>query len=176
MFTKQITIVALLMLANVANAASPTHADIETDAPASVQVSYRTKDIGGVEVFYREAGPQDAPVVVLLHGFPTSSHMFRNLIPQLADQYHVLAPDYPGYGNSAMPSVAEFEYTFDNMASVVDQLLQELAVQRYSLYLMDYGAPVGFRLAVKHPARVQSLIIQNGNAYEEGLGEFWQPL
>ncbi|MCL4112076.1 UNVERIFIED_CONTAM: hypothetical protein GTU68_015710 [Idotea baltica] len=102
--------------------------------------------------------------------------MFRNLIPKLASKYHVIAPDYPGYGNSAMPSVDEFEYTFDNMASVMDTLLQELRVQKYSLYLMDYGAPVGFRLATRHPERVESLIIQNGNAYDEGLREFWKPL
>jgi pimeloyl-ACP methyl ester carboxylesterase len=129
-----------------------------------------------VNVFYREAGPKDAPAIVLLHGFPTSSHMFRNLIPELSDRYHVIAPDYPGYGNSAMPSVNEFEYTFDNMTNVVDELLQQLRVDKYSLYLMDYGAPVGFRLATRHPERVESLIIQNGNAYDEGLLDFWKPL
>jgi pimeloyl-ACP methyl ester carboxylesterase len=102
--------------------------------------------------------------------------MFRNLIPKLADRYHVIAPDYPGYGNSEMPSIDEFEYTFDNMANVVDTLLQELRVRKYSLYLMDYGAPVGFRVATRHPERIESLIIQNGNAYDEGLREFWKPL
>ena len=153
-----------------------THTLTPVTAADKAQVTYHTKKVHGVEVFYREAGPKDAPAIVLLHGFPTSSHMFRDLIPKLADKYHVIAPDYPGYGNSAMPSIDEFEYTFDNMANVVDTLLQELRVQKYSLYLMDYGAPVGFRLATRHPERVESLIIQNGNAYDEGLREFWKPL
>ena len=139
-------------------------------------VKYKTEKIDGLDIFYREAGPADAPTVLLLHGFPTSSHMFRNLIPKLADKYHVIAPDYPGYGNSSMPSVDEFDYTFDNMADIVDKLVQKIGVSNYSLYLMDYGAPVGFRLATKHPERVDSLIIQNGNAYNEGLREFWKPL
>ncbi len=139
-------------------------------------VYHRTTKIEGLDVFYREAGAKDAPTVLLLHGFPTSSHMFRNLIPQLADRYHVVAPDYPGYGNSSMPSTAEFDYTFDNLASVVEKLTEKLGIERYSLYLMDYGAPVGFRLAVRHPERVASLIVQNGNAYAEGLREFWDPL
>jgi pimeloyl-ACP methyl ester carboxylesterase len=139
-------------------------------------VLYKTAKIDGLDIFYREAGPKDAPTVLLLHGFPTSSHMFRNLIPKLADRYHVIAPDYPGYGNSSMPSVGEFQYTFDNMARLVDKLVQQVGVTKYSIYMMDYGAPVGFRLAVKHPERVESLIIQNGNAYDEGLREFWKPL
>lgn len=136
---------------------------------------YKTAKVKGVDVFYREAGPKNAPTLLLLHGFPTSSHMFRNLMPALADKYHIIAPDYPGYGNSAMPSVSEFDYTFDNLADVIDTLVQLLGVERYSLYLQDYGAPVGFRIAARHPERVQSLIIQNGNAYEEGLREFWNP-
>lgn len=139
-------------------------------------VKYKTEKIDGLDIFYREAGPKDAPTVLLLHGFPTSSHMFRNLIPELADTYHVVAPDYPGYGNSSMPSADEFEYTFDNFAVIVDKLVQKIGVDKYSIYLMDYGAPVGFRLAVKHPERVESLVIQNGNAYDEGLREFWTPL
>lgn len=139
-------------------------------------MTYHTKKISGVDIFYREAGPENAPAIVLLHGFPTSSHMFRDLIPKLADKYRVIAPDYPGFGNSGMPSVDEFEYTFENMASVVDKLLQEIGVPKYSLYLMDYGAPVGFRLATRHPERIESLIIQNGNAYDEGPREFWKPL
>ena len=139
-------------------------------------VAYKTELIDGLEIFYREAGPKDAPTILLLHGFPTSSHMFRNLIPELSDKYHVIAPDYPGYGNSSMPSVEEFDYTFDNVATVVDKLLEKIGTETYSLYLMDYGAPVGFRLATRHPERVESLIIQNGNAYEEGLRDFWKPL
>ena len=140
------------------------------------QIAYKTTTIEGLDIFYREAGPTDAPTVLLLHGFPTSSHMFRNLIPALADRYHVIAPDYPGYGNSSMPSVEEFDYTFDHMANIIEQLTEQLGIERYSIYLMDYGAPVGFRLAVRHPERVESLIVQNGNAYDEGLRDFWDPL
>jgi pimeloyl-ACP methyl ester carboxylesterase len=145
-------------------------------AESSHQVYHRTVEIEGQTVFYREAGPKDAPTLLLLHGFPTSSHMFRNLIPALADTYHVVAPDYPGYGQSSMPSVDEFEYTFDHMAEIVDKFTTTVGLDRYSLYLMDYGAPVGFRLATKHPERIDALIIQNGNAYDEGLKDFWKPL
>lgn len=137
---------------------------------------HKTVKVNGLDIFYREAGPANAPTIVLLHGFPTSSHMFRNLIPALADRYHVIAPDYPGYGQSAMPLVGDFKYTFDNLADVIEGFLGKVGVQRYSLYLMDYGAPVGFRIAVRHPERVQSLIIQNGNAYDEGLRDFWKPI
>jgi len=140
------------------------------------RVTYNTVKVDGVEVFYREAGPRDAPVLLLLHGFPTSSHMFRNLIPQLADKYHVIAPDYPGFGQSGMPDRSKFTYTFDNYAQVVDKLIRQLGVNRYALYAMDYGAPVGFRLASKNPERVTALIVQNGNAYTEGLEQFWDPI
>lgn len=140
------------------------------------RVAFRTVNIDGLNIFYREAGPKDAPTILLLHGFPTSSHMFRKLIPQLADRYHVIAPDYPGYGNSSMPNLDEFDYTFANLADVVEKFTEEVGLKKYSLYLMDYGAPIGFRLAVKHPGRVQALVIQNGNAYEEGLREFWGPI
>ena len=129
-----------------------------------------------LEIFYREAGPPDSPTILLLHGFPTSSHMFRNLIPVLADRFHLVAPDYPGFGNSKQPSMDEFDYSFDRLSEVVEKLTEQLGLDRYSIYLMDYGAPVGFRLAAKHPERVQALIIQNGNAYEEGLREFWDPI
>jgi pimeloyl-ACP methyl ester carboxylesterase len=141
-----------------------------------LDVRYHTAVIDGQEIFYREAGPLDAPTVLLLHGFPTSSHMFRNLIPALSDRYHVVAPDYPGFGNSAMPSVDDFEYTFDHLTDIVEELTERLGVTKYSIYLMDYGAPVGYRLALRHPDRVQTLIIQNGNAYDEGLREFWDPI
>lgn len=137
---------------------------------------HRTVEIDGLEIFYREAGDPKTPTVLLLHGFPTSSHMFRNLIPRLSDRFHLVAPDYPGFGASSMPSPEEFEYTFDNLAEVIEKLVAKLGLERYSLYLMDYGAPVGYRLAAKHPERVQSLIIQNGNAYDEGLREFWRPI
>ena len=142
----------------------------------SNQVHYKTIDIDGVEIFYREAGSPDAPSLLLLHGFPTSSHMFRNLIEDLKEDYHLVAPDYPGFGNSEQPSMDEFDYTFDNLAKVVEQFTEALELDSYSLYLMDYGAPVGFRLAVAHPERVDSLIIQNGNAYDEGLLAFWDPI
>ena len=137
---------------------------------------YRTATIDGTSVFYREAGPAAGPVVLLLHGFPTSSHMFRNLIPALADHYHVIAPDYPGFGQSAMPDHKAFAYTFANYADLMDGLLGQLGLMQYAMYVMDYGAPVGYRLALKHPERVTALIVQNGNAYEEGLREFWDPI
>lgn len=142
----------------------------------SSQTQYKTIDVDEVEIFYREAGPKDAPVIVLLHGFPTSSHMYRNLIPDLAKNYRVIAPDYPGFGNSSMPSLDEFEYSFDNLATITDKFLEKVGAEKYTLYVMDYGAPIGFRIAAKHPERVQGLIVQNGNAYEEGLREFWQPI
>ena len=140
------------------------------------QVMHRTVEIDGLDIFYREAGPKDAPTILLLHGFPTSSRMFRNLIPALAERFHVVAPDYPGYGSSSMPALDEFEYSFDNLAKVVETFTERVGLDRYSIYLMDYGAPVGFRLAVKHPERVDALIVQNGNAYEEGLRDFWKPI
>ncbi len=140
-------------------------------------VAHRSVKIDGLDIFYREAGPQDAPTALLLHGFPTSSHMFRNLIPALADQYHVIAPDYPGFGQSSAPPVDQFAYTFDKLADVVEKFTEEVGLKSYTLYVQDYGAPVGYRLAVKHPERVTGLVVQNGNAYEEGLdNDFWKPL
>jgi pimeloyl-ACP methyl ester carboxylesterase len=143
---------------------------------SSSQTLHKTVKIDGLDIFYREAGPKDAPTILLLHGFPTSSHMFRNLIPALADKYHVVAPDYPGYGFSSMPTVEQFDYTFDNLASMMEKFIQKLGLESYTLYLQDYGAPVGFRIAANNPEKVEALIIQNGNAYEEGLREFWVPL
>ena len=155
--------------------APSAHADGHSEAEARTR--YRTVEIAGQEVFYREAGPKDAPTVLLLHGFPTSSHMFRDLIPRLSDRYHVVAPDYPGYGYSSAPSVEEFDYTFDNLADIVEEFTEKLGLKSYSLYLMDYGAPVGFRLATRHPERVDTLLIQNGNAYDEGIdNDFWKPI
>ena len=149
----------------------------ETNTTTNSETTYQNLNVDGVNVFYREAGPKDAPTIVLLHGFPTSSHMFRNLIPRLAEHYHVIAPDYPGYGNSDAPSHDEFEYTFDNLANIVDKLLESKQVDRYALYLMDYGAPIGFRIAAKHPERISGLVIQNGNAYDEGIdNDFWKPI
>jgi hypothetical protein len=140
---------------------------------AELTVDEKTIEIDGLTVSYKEGGSQDSPTILLLHGFPTSSHMFRNLIPALEDEFHLVAPDYIGYGKSSMPSVDEFEYTFDNQADIVDKLTEELGISKYSIYVMDYGAPVGFRLFDEHPERIQAIIVQNGNAYEEGLEEFW---
>jgi pimeloyl-ACP methyl ester carboxylesterase len=129
-----------------------------------------------MDIFYRDAGPQNAPVILLLHGFPTSSNMFRNLIPRLAGSFRVVAPDYPGFGQSSMPDHTQFAYTFENYANIVGRLVEELGLKKYSVYVMDYGAPVGYRLALQRPERVQALIVQNGNAYDEGLREFWDPI
>jgi pimeloyl-ACP methyl ester carboxylesterase len=140
-------------------------------------VAHRTVQIDGLDIFYREAGPKEAPTVLLLHGFPTSSHMFRHLIPALADAFHLVAPDYPGFGYSAAPTVDQFAYTFDHLADVIERFTERLGLTRYTLYVQDYGAPVGYRQAVRHPERVTGLVVQNANAYEEGLdNDFWQPL
>jgi pimeloyl-ACP methyl ester carboxylesterase len=140
------------------------------------QTQHKTIEIEGLDIYYRQAGPEHASAILLLHGFPTSSHMFRNLIPALSDKFHLVAPDYPGFGNSSMPNVNEFDYTFDHLAEIIDAFTDKLGLAKYSLYVMDYGAPVGFRLAAKHPERVESLVIQNGNAYDEGLLDFWKPI
>ena len=129
--------------------------------------------VNGVNLFYREAGPKDAPVILLLHGYPTSSHMFRRMMEELSDQFRLIAPDYPGYGQSDQPPRANFDYTFDNYALLIERLLEKLDIPAYSIYLMDYGAPVGWRIASAYPDRVETLIVQNGCAYEEGLETFW---
>jgi len=153
----------------------------KADAPSGIAspdavTHYRSMKVDGLNLFYREAGPADAPVVVLLHGFPTSSHMFRNLIPILAQRYHVIAPDYPGFGQSDAPDRGTFKYTFAHYSDLLDSLLSRLGANRYALYVQDYGAPVGYRLALRHPERISALIVQNGNAYEEGLSDFWKPI
>jgi pimeloyl-ACP methyl ester carboxylesterase len=143
----------------------------------STKVIHKTVRVGDLDIFYREAGPNDAPAILLLHGFPTSSQMFRNLIPLLADGYRVVAPDYPGFGHSSMPSRDQFRYTFDSLAEVIDEFTEKGGLIRYALYVQDYGAPVGYRLAAKHPERVTAIVVQNGNAYEEGLDNpFWEPI
>lgn len=141
-----------------------------------MKTTFNTANINGVEIFYREAGDKNNPTLVLLHGYPTSSHMYRNLIRDLSDQYHLIAPDYPGFGRSQQPPMAGFEYSFENFARIVTTLLEQLNIQKFSLYLMDYGAPIGFRIASAHPDKISSLIIQNGCAYEEGLETFWDPI
>ena len=138
-------------------------------------VLYRTQTVGDVEVFYREAGPPDAPVILLLHGFPTAGHVFRDLIPRLADRYRLIAPDLPGFGNTKAPPRGPFAYTFDNLARVIGGFVEVLGLTRYALYLFDYGAPTGLRLAVAHPERVSAIISQNGNAYVDGFGKTWGP-
>jgi pimeloyl-ACP methyl ester carboxylesterase len=139
-------------------------------------IAYRTVDVDGLPVFYREAGPPDAPALVLLHGFPSASHMFRELMPLLADNYHLVAPDLPGFGRSAMPAREDFDYTFENLAGVISRLTEVLGLDRFALYVFDYGAPVGFRIAARHPERITAIISQNGNAYEEGLSDGWNPI
>ncbi len=139
-------------------------------------MKYHRVNIDGRGIFYREAGNADAPALLLLHGFPTSSHMFRDLMPGLADRYHLVAPDLPGFGFSDAPARAEFKYTFDNLARVIEVFAGKIGLQRYALYVFDYGAPVGFRLALAHPERVTAIISQNGNAYEEGLSQGWNPI
>ena len=137
---------------------------------------YQTIQVDGVNIFYREAGSATSPTVLLLHGFPTSSHMFRNLIPKLADNYHVVAPDLPGFGFSDSPPRNKFEYTFENLARVIGAFTEKLGLKRFAIYIFDYGAPVGLRLALMHPERISAIVSQNGNAYEEGLSEGWNPI
>ena len=139
-------------------------------------ITYNTVNVQGIPIFYREAGPKDAPVLLLLHGFPTSSHMFRNLIPLLADRFRVVAPDYPGFGNSGQPTVDQFPYTFDAIAAVMEGFLDAVGLETFFIYVQDYGAPVGFRLALQNAGRFKGIISQNGNAYEEGLSSAWDPI
>jgi pimeloyl-ACP methyl ester carboxylesterase len=141
-----------------------------TDSPVRER-HFRAAKVDGLEIFYREAGPKDAPTVLLLHGFPTSSHMFRDLIPLLDDRYHVIAPDYPGFGYSSTPTTSEFDYTFDHLAEVIQRFTDIVGLDRYAIYAQDFGGPVGFRLAAARPERVSALIIQNANAYTEGVSE-----
>lgn len=182
MTSQKIIFVAVSLFIAVAMAvgmARPVIAE-QPSAPATVgiiQVLYKTAKIGDLDIFYREAGLKDAPPVLLLHGFPTSSQMFRNLISILAGKYHVIAPDYPGYGESSMPLYAQFAYTFDNLAKVVEEFTEKVGVSKYAICVQDYGAPVGYRLAVKHPDRITAIVVQNGNAYDEGLdNDFWKPI
>jgi len=140
------------------------------------KVSFRKADVNGFNIFYREAGSKDAPAILLLHGFPSASHMFRDLIPLLADRFHLVAPDLPGFGQSDMPDRGKFTYTFDNVARVIDRFTEVLRLDHFAIYVFDYGAPTGFRLASWHPERVTAIISQNGNAYAEGLSDGWKPI
>ena len=139
-------------------------------------IKYRTEDVDGFKIFYREAGPSKGPKLLLLHGFPSSSHMFRDLIPLLADRFHIVAPDLPGFGQSDMPPRTQFKYTFDNIARVIDRFTEVVEFNRFAVYVFDYGAPTGFRIATRHPDRITAIISQNGNAYEEGLSDGWNPI
>ena len=181
-FTVNYAAISMLVMVGALSAAIPPTTIAEADAQAravqadSAVTRYRTAKVDGIDIFYREAGAADAPAVVLLHGFPTSSHMFRNLISLLAHRYRVIAPDYPAFGHSGTPDRREFTYSFARFAELMDGLLNQLDVARYALYVQDYGAPVGYRLALRHPERVTALIVQNGNVYEEGLKQFWNPI
>ena len=139
-------------------------------------ITYRRADVGGFNVFYREAGPVGAPKLLLLHGFPSAGHMFRDLIPKLADRFDIVAPDLPGFGQSDLPDRSQFAYTFENIANVISRFTEQIGFDRFAVYVFDYGAPTGFRLALAHPERITAIISQNGNAYEEGLSDGWNPI
>ena len=165
-------------VAAVDKIAPGSEADCTTQAVATdaIRIHYRTVKVGDVQIFYREAGPKDGPKVLLLHGWGASSFMFRNLIPFLATKYHVIAPDLPGFGLTEAPAHDKFAYSFDHLAEVMDRFTDEVKFDRYAIYVFDYGAPTGYRLAVKHPDRVTAIISQNGNAYEQGLSKGWEPI
>ena len=166
----------MLMSVSAPVLAQPAKAQMTMNERQDNTVYYRMMEIDGVDIAYREAGDPAKPTVLLLHGFPTSSQMFRNLMPELAKDYHVLAPDYPGYGASEMPARDQFDYSFASFADVVDEFLAKKNVSQFAVYLMDYGAPIGYRVFAKQPERVTAFIVQNGNAYDEGLKEFWDPM
>lgn len=176
---KPILLTGLITLVLSLPYATATSAEETSTSPATLidagntAVRYNTVTVDGQDIFYREAGSADAPTLLLLHGFPTSSQQYRDLIPELADSYHVIAPDYPGFGRSSMPDSSEFEYSFAKYAELMDGFTDALELTSYSMYVMDYGAPIGFRLALNEPDAIEAMIIQNGNAYEEGLLEFW---
>jgi pimeloyl-ACP methyl ester carboxylesterase len=164
-------------LALIATAARQSFAGDAASAMDASAIRYKTVNIDGVDIFYREAGSADAPAVLLLHGFPTSSFMFRNLIPKLAPHYHVIAPDYPGFGQSSCPDHEKFHYTFDHLANIVDQFTVALKLEKFALYVQDYGAPIGYRIASAHPDRITGIVVQNGNAYLQGLPDpYWKPI
>jgi pimeloyl-ACP methyl ester carboxylesterase len=141
-----------------------------------MNIKYRTLDVNGTKIFYRQAGSPSAPTLLLLHGFPSSSHMFRNLIPRLAGHFHLVAPDFPGFGQSDMPDRKKYAYTFANIADTVLKFIEQMGFKKFAIYIFDYGAPVGLRMALKVPERITAIVSQNGNAYEEGLSDGWNPI
>ena len=159
------------------SASTPLNADPRAVTPDTTKITrYRTIDVDGLKLFYREAGASEAPALLLLHGFPTSSHMYRDLIPALADRYHVVAPDLPGFGFTEAPDRKRFKYSFEHLADVIERFTEAVGLSHYALYVFDYGAPIGFRLAIRHPERITAVISQNGNAYLQGLSEGWNPI
>lgn len=171
-----ISAIAVVTFAAGANAQSTQNPTSKTQTMETNQIHYRNIKANDLNIFYREAGPKDAPTILLLHGYPTSSHMFRNLIPALSTKYHVLAPDLPGFGFSDMPDHTQFKYTFDNLANTMQSFIDELGLKRFAIYIFDYGAPTGLRLALANPEKITGIISQNGNAYEEGLSSGWNPI
>lgn len=169
-----ITAIAILFVSLTTKAQANTDKTTVESNESTTAVRYKAVKIDNLDIFYREAGNPTKPAILLLHGFPTSSHMFRNLMPILAKEFYVVAPDYPGYGYSSMPKVTEYDYTFENLSQVMEKFANVVGINKYSLYVQDYGAPIGYRLAARNPEKVQALIIQNGNAYEEGLRDFWK--
>ena len=153
--------------------ASQNTVTVKTKYPAT-QIQYKTLEVNGIHIAYRESGDRKNPTIVLLHGFPSSSHQYRKVLNQLSDDFHLIAPDYPGFGNSDFPSADKYEYTFDNIAATINAFLESKNVNSYAMMIQDYGAPIGFRLATAHPERIRAIINQNGNAYEEGLGAAWK--
>jgi len=172
--TTAVLITSLYLAVNPASAQSNQKSKNQIMETPSIH--YRTIKANGLNLFYREAGSNNAPVILLLHGYPTSSHMFRNLIPILSGKYHVIAPDLPGFGYSDAPDHQQFQYTFDNLAKTMQAFIDELGLKRFALYVFDYGAPTGFRLALANPEKITGIISQNGNAYEEGLSKEWNPI
>ncbi|OKS88054.1 alpha/beta fold hydrolase [Mucilaginibacter polytrichastri] len=169
-------IIFCLAITKVATAQTKQLAKSKNQIMETNSVHYRIVKINELNIFYREAGPKDAPILLLIHGYPTSSHMFRNLIPLLSKQYHVIAPDLPGFGYSDAPDRDQYQYTFDNLAKTMQGFIEKLDLKRFAIYVFDYGAPVGFRLALANPEKITGIISQNGNAYEEGLSKGWNPI
>lgn len=165
--------IAILVADQTANGQTVDNQTKAVMTETDTSVRYKTVKIDNLDIFYREAGNSNKPAILLLHGFPTSSHMFRNLMPKLAKDFYVVAPDYPGYGYSSAPKVTDYDYTFENFSNVVEKFTSVIGIKKYSLYVQDYGAPVGYRIAVRNPEKIQALIVRNGNAYEEGLRDFW---